>query len=87
MKAAHSPPPPSRRPRLLCPPPTEDSTETSAADARVESVNATSFEWVVQALMRRYREVNLEQLCEGASLSCTGSKTLVANRLVANLRP
>ena len=68
-------------------PSADDSTETSAADAPVGSVDTTASKWVVQALMSGYNKENLKDLCKGASLPWTGTKALVADRLVAKLTP
>jgi len=37
--------------------------------------------------MSGYNKENLKDLCKGASLPCTGTKALVADRLVAKLTP
>jgi len=50
-------------------------------------VDTTASEWVVQALMSGYNKENLKDLCKGASLPWTGTKALVADRLVAKLTP
>jgi len=65
----------------------DDATDVRAADAPAESGDTCTPDWVLQTLMSSYNKENLKDLCKGASLPCTGTKAVVADRLVAKRAP